>query len=170
MVLLLAGPGLLPAQQHPSQPQEAGGAERHAHVHPNHVAVFAGATSELREGKKSHFTLGADYVRRFGAEGRWALGGFGEVIFDDEPEWLVGAAGYFFPTSALWVQAGAGMEFYKEGHGTTEPAETRTSFLLRVGAGYIIELSGFSVTPLALLDLARDTESLVWGVSVAKGF
>jgi hypothetical protein len=171
LVLSLAGPGLLSAQQEGSHRQGAAGEEEHgAHFHPNHIGLFVGATTQLSEDKGSHVTLGVDYVRRFGSVGQWALGGFGEVIFEDEPEWLFGAAGYFFPLRSLWVQVASGVEFYKDGHGTTEHTETKTSFLLRFGAGYQIELSGFSVTPLALLDLVRDTETLVWGVSLGKGF
>ena len=171
LALSLAAPGLLSAQQERSHRQGAAGSEEHsAHFHPNHIAVFAGATTELKEAKGSHFTLGVDYVRRFGSVGQWGLGGFGEVIFHDEHEWLFGAAGYFFPLRSLWVQAASGVEFYKEGHGTHESTETKTSFLLRFGAGYQIDLPGFSVTPLALLDLVRNTETLVWGVSLGKGF
>ena len=164
IVLSLAGPGLLSAQHSHEE------ANHTAHFHPNHVAVFAGATSELKEGKKTHFTLGADYVRRLGSSGQFGVGGFAEVIFHDPTEWLFGAAGYFYPTRALWVQAAGGVEFYRSGHGGDEPSETKASFLLRFGAGYNIELPAFSLTPLVLLDLVRDTEALVWGVSVGKGF
>ncbi len=165
VALLLAGPKLLSAQQSHEE-----GASNSAHFHPNHAAAFVGATSELRGSKKTHFTLGADYVRRFGARGQWGVGGFAEVIFHEPTEWLFGASGYFFPTHALWIQAAGGVEFYQGGHGGDEPAETKASFLLRFGAGYNIELPGFTLTPVALLDLVRDTETLVWGVSVGKGF
>lgn len=171
LVLSLAGPGLVSAQQEQSQRQDEAGSEEHsAHFHPNHLGLFGGATTELKEAKGSHFTLGVDYLRRFGSTGQWGLGGFGEVIFHDEPEWLFGAAGYFFPLRSLWVQAGAGVELHKTGHGANEPSKTESSFLLRFGAGYQIDLPGFSVTPLALLDLVRDTETVVWGVSLGKGF
>jgi hypothetical protein len=165
VVLLLAGPQLLSAQKAHEE-----GASHSAHFHPNHLAAFVGATSELRGSKKTHFTLGADYVRRFGSSGRFGVGGFAEVIFHDPTEWLFGAAGYFFPTQALWVQAAGGVEFYKSGHGGDEPAETKTSFLLRFGAGYNVELPALTLTPVVLLDLVRDTEALVWGVGIGKGF
>ena len=164
-VLLLTGPSLLLAQ-HAHEEDTS----HRTHFHANHVAGFVGATSELKEGKKTHFTLGVDYVRRFGGVGQWGVGGFGEVIFHEPTEWLFGAAGYFYPTPSLWIQAGGGVEFYDDSHGTTEQGETKASFLLRFGAGYQIELPGLSVTPLALLDLVRGTESLVWGISVGKGF
>jgi len=167
IALLLAVPQLLSAQQ---GQQHEEGASNSTHFHPNHVAAFVGATSQLRGSNETHFTLGADYVRRFGVKGQWGVGGFGEVIFHDPTEWLFGAAGYFFPVASLWVQAGTGVEFYQAGHGGDEPAETKASFLLRFGAGYQFELPGFSVTPLALVDLVRDTEASVWGVSVGKGF
>ena len=165
IALLLVGPKLLSAQQSHEE-----GASNSAHFHPNHVAAFVGATSELRENKKTYFTLGADYVRHFGSSGQFGVGGFAEVIFHDPTEWLFGAAGYFFPTRALWLQAASGVEFYQDGHGGDEPAETKVSFLLRFGAGYSIELPGFTLTPVALLDLVRDTEALVWGVGIGKGF
>jgi hypothetical protein len=163
VVLLLVGPKLLSAQQSHEE-----GTSHGAHFHPNHVAAFVGATSHLRGSNATHFTLGADYVRRFGSSGQFGIGGFAEVIFHDPTEWLFGAAGYFFPTRALWVQAAGGVEFY-EGGGD-EPAETKASFLLRFGAGYNVELSAFTLTPVILLDLVRDTEALVWGVSTGKGF
>jgi len=167
--VLLAGPAaLLSAQQEQPHNQETG--SQGAHFHPNHVAAFVGATSELRGSKKTHFTLGADYVRRFGSSGQFGVGGFAEVIFHDPTEWLFGAAGYFYPTRALWVQAAGGVELYQGGHGGDEPTETTASFLLRFGAGYQFELPGFSLTPLVLLDLVRETEALVWGVSIGKGF
>jgi hypothetical protein len=162
---MLTGPCLLSAQH--SDEEKTSHA---AHFHPNHVALFTGATSELKEGKKTHFTLGADYVRRLGSSGQFGVGGFAEVIFHDPTEWLFGAAGYFFPVGSFWLDAGAGVEFYSDAHGTAEQGDTKASFLLRFGAGYEIELKGFSVTPLALLDLVRDTESLVWGINVGKGF
>ena len=165
IALLLVGPKLLSAQQSHEE-----GASNSAHFHPNHVAAFVGATSQLRGSNETHFTLGADYVRRFGSSGQFGVGGFAEVIFHDPTEWLFGAAGYLFPTRALWVQAAGGVEFYQDGHGGDEPAETKTSFLLRFGAGYNVELHSFTLTPLVLLDLVRDTEALVWGVSIAKGF
>ena len=165
IALLLAGPQLLSAQRVQEEDASHG-----AHFHPNHVAAFVGATSELRGSKKAHFTLGADYVRRFGSSGRFGVGGFAEVIFHDPTEWLFGASGYFFPTTSLWIQGGAGVEFYQAGHGGNEPAETKASFLLRFGAGYNIELPSLTLTPLVLLDLVRDTEALVWGVSIGKGF
>ena len=168
LLLFLAGPKLLSAQAEEQQHEEAGG--HGAHFHPNHVAAFVGATSELKEGKQTYFTLGADYVRRFGPTGRWALGGFAEVIFHDPTEWLFGGAGYFFATRALWLQAASGVEFYQDEHGGHEPSETKVSVLLRFGVGYMIELPGFTLTPMALLDFVRDTEALVWGVSVGKGF
>ena len=69
VVLLLAGPQLLSAQQ-----QHEEGASHDEHFHPNHLAAFVGATSELRDGKKAHFTLGVDYVRRFGSSGQFGIG------------------------------------------------------------------------------------------------
>ena len=167
-VLLLVGPRLLSAQQGQPHDQETG--SQGAHFHSNHVAGFIGATSELRGSKKTHFTLGTDYVRRFGSSGQFGVGGFAEVIFHDPTEWLFGASGYFFPTQALWVQAASGVEFYQEGHAGDEHTEAKASFLLRFGAGYGIELPGFTLTPVALLDLVRDTEALVWGVGIGKGF
>ena len=54
--------------------------------HPNHVAIFTGATTGLEEDKNTHFTLGVDYVRRFTESGRLGIGVFGEVIFDKHTE------------------------------------------------------------------------------------
>ena len=159
VALLLASAAALGAQEeHRSQ--------RH-HVHPNHVGVSVGGTSQLGEGGHTYATLGVDYVRRFGARGEWGLGGFGEGIFHTPAEWVLGAAGYVFPVRSLWLQVGGGAEFFEEEAGT---GGTRASFLLRVGTGYQIGLQGFSLTPLVLVDLVRGTNAFVWGVSVGRGF
>ena len=60
---------------------DSGSAEHDAHYHPNHFAIFTGATTELEDDKDTHFTLGVDYVRRFTESGLLGIGVFGEVIF-----------------------------------------------------------------------------------------
>ena len=73
--------------------------------------------------------------------------------------------------------AGSGVEFHideshddpaKSGH---EPSGNReTGFLIRTGVGYNFDLGGFTLGPAVFLDTLRETTSLVWGISIGKGF
>ena len=161
-----------------AQHEQEGRAESHeTYYHRNHVSLFLGATSELKDDKDVHGTAGLDYVRWFGATGTWGAGGFAEVIFKDHLEGLLGAHVYFYPANKFWIMAGSGIEFHLEDtHQAASKSESESStdreisFLFRTGLGYNFELGGFSVAPAVFLDTVRDTASLVWGINVGKGF
>jgi len=104
------------------------------------VAAWVGETT--LESGATHFTLGADYVRRLGASGRWGIGGFGEVIFAEHSEWVFGALGSFFPTGELWLMTGLGVELF----------------------------GPLTITPSVFVDLVRDQTALVWGLGIGRGF
>ena len=156
---------------------EQGNADEHgAHLHPNHVALFTGATSD-KDG--THLTLGADYMRRLGSHGRWAVGGFGEAILAEHTEWVFAGSLSLFATNQFWLQAGSGVELFKEVTSGTEgegdqsaegEVEAKTSFLVRFGLGYNMQLGNLTVAPVVFLDLVRNTETLVWGVNLGTGF
>jgi len=157
-------------------------AEHGHNFHPNHIAIFTGATTELEEGKDSHFTLGVDYVRRITKSGRLGIGVFGEVIFDEHTEWVFGIPLYFYPTNNFWLRVGPGLEIHEEkekshssvqsesGMAKGSKTETKTEFITRAGLGYDFEVSGFSIGPNLSVDFFRDKTSLVWGVNIGKGF
>ena len=142
--------------------------------HANHLAVFTGATSDEHG---TELTLGAEYVRRFGSQGRWGLGGFGEAILAEHTEWVLAGSLSFFATNEFWLQTGAGVELFKEVTSETDGArsaegkvEAKSSFLVRLGLGYNIELGNLTVAPVVFLDLVRNTQTLVWGVNLGTGF
>jgi len=47
---------------------------------------------------------------------------------------------------------------------------TDNHFLFRLGAGYDIDLGNISLTPTVNLDFVEGEESLVFGISLGKGF
>jgi hypothetical protein len=105
------------------------------------------------------------------------IGGFGEAIFADHTEYVLGVPLGFFLTRSLWLRAGPGVEFGKESeesHSRSSSSEghqkTVTKFLFRFGAGYNVELGGWTITPSLDFDLVRSANALVWGVSIGKGF
>lgn len=160
-------------------PQVMGQEEEHAeahHLHLNHLGlVFAGTTS-LEKGRGTHFTIGADYERRLSEV--WGVGLIGELIFTDKTEYLFAAGVYFHATEKLWFRAALGFEVayhhHEEGSEDVHAEETHTKketeLLLRIGMGYGFEVEGIIITPTIDLDLFRGHKSLVWGLSIGKGF
>lgn len=155
-----------------------------AHYHPNHVAIFAGGTTELEKDKDTHFTLGIDYVRRFTESGRVGIGVFGEVIFAEHTEYLVGIPLYIYPTNHFWLRAGPGLEIYedekeKKSNSTAASTsitsgdsykETNVDFFIRAGLGYDFEVTGFTIGPNASFDFFREKITFIWGIALGKGF
>jgi hypothetical protein len=146
--------------------------------HRHHLAALIAATSNL-DHHHTNFTLGGDYQYRLAS--RWAVGGFGEVIFAEHTEYLFGIPLYFFPTERLWLRTGPGVEFVTESleeheehsafsSGGQAPTTTETKFLFRFGVGYNFELGGLTLTPSLDLDLVRNARAVVWGLNIGKGF
>lgn len=46
----------------------------------------------------------------------------------------------------------------------------KTHVLLRIGAGYHFQVGKFSISPVVNLDMWRQHHSLVWGISIGRGF
>ena len=185
LVLMLFFSSITFAQHEDTEQAEmhdSGSAKHGTHFHPNHVAVFIGATTELEEDKDTHFTLGVDYTRRFTESGRLGIGVFGEVIFAEHTEFLVGIPFYVYPMKNFWLRAGPGLEIHEEekkSHSASQSAsemaeggkrETKTEFLIRTGLGYGFEVAGFQIGPNVGVDFLRNKTSLVWGVNIIKGF
>jgi len=156
--------------------QDYAGEDHDSHFHPNHIAIFTGATSQLEEDKDTDFTLGVDYVRRFSESGRWGIGVFGEVIFGKHTEWLFGIPVYFSPFNNFWLRAGPALEIHEDemksdsGMTGSTKTETETGFALRTGFVYDIEVYGFTLGPNLSIDFFRDKTSLAWGLNIGKGF
>jgi len=160
-----------------AHPQVQHGQGAHA-SHRHHLAALIAATSNL-DHHHTDFTLGGDYQYRIAS--RWAVGGFGEVIFAEHTEYLLGIPLYFFLTERFWLRTGPGVEFVTEsleeheGHSVSSsssqtPTTTESKFLFRLGAGYNIELGGLTLTPSLDLDLVRNARALVWGLNIGKSF
>jgi hypothetical protein len=139
-----------------SAAEEAQEGEEHGE-HRHHLSLLLGATSYLEENETS-FTLGVDYERRLSP--RWGAGLFGEVVFADETETLLGVSGIYHATRQLELVAGVGLEF----------ADGESELLLRLGAVYLWEKRGYSLGPFLFWDTVSGDSSLVYGVSVGKGF
>ena len=139
------------------------------HFHYNHFALFGGA-STLFEGNHTSFTLGADYIRYFSPESKFAAGIFTEAIFAHHTEWLFGAVLFYGITKHLWIRSGPGIEILQEEIGHTGETESITEFLYRVGAGYSFHFGRISITPSVDLDFVGSSTTLAWGVNFGMGF
>lgn len=153
--------------------------ENHGHgthsEHRHHIAGLVAATTNL-DGNHTDFTLGGDYQYRLSP--RLGVGGFGEVIFAEHTERLLGISLYFYPVESLWLRTGSGVVFVKESSeeheehssATDQPTTTESKFLFRFGAGYNFEMGGLTITPSLDLDLVCNSRALVWGLGIGKSF
>jgi hypothetical protein len=143
--------------------------EHEDHFHYNHIALFTGASS-LFEREETHFTFGADYVRYFSPESNFAAGIYSEAIFAHHTEWVFGTVLFYGLTEHLWVRSGPGIEILQEENEHHGETESKTEFLIRIGAGYSIHFGKFFIDPSVDLDFLRSTTTLVWGVNFGMGF
>ena len=143
--------------------------EHESYFHYNHFAVFTGASS-LFERDDTHFTLGLDYLRYFSPESNFGAGVFAEAIFAHHTEWLFGALLYYGLTEHLWVRTGPGIEILQEDLECGCGTETKTEFLIRIGAGYSIHFGRFFIDPSIDIDFLRSSTTLVWGLNFGTAF
>ena len=160
------------AQGHEAEAHRSHHEEQHEHFHQNHLAIFVGTTSFLKD-DGSHFSIGLDYVRVFSPDSPWSLSMLGEVIFAEHTE-LVFAIPLIFSLggSHFWLRSGPGVEIIKEvSHKEgMEKTKAKAKFLYRIGVGYDFEIGSISLTPSLDLDMVRDEPALVWGINIGKGF
>ncbi|MCK5456623.1 MAG: hypothetical protein KAI45_05800 [Melioribacteraceae bacterium] len=140
-------------------------------LHHNHVAIFLGSTTFFKKGE-SHFSVGLDYVYRPNVEKPWAFSIFGEAIFAEYTEYLVGLPVYYSFNNIWWLRAGPGIEVIQEEehHGDEVETKTEVEFLFRFGVGVPIHLGNFGITPSIDFDLVRNHDAIVWGFNFGYGF
>jgi hypothetical protein len=169
------------AQSHEA---EEHGVEEHAHSYNHLLGLFVGATSKLEEGS-TDFTLGLEYEYVLDKrQMRWAIGLVGEVIFAHKTEYLITIPVIFRAYKGLFFLAGPGLEWFShhveggeehhealaEGNNESSEGGYENHILLRIGAGYHFQVGKFSISPMVNLDMWRQHHSLVWGISIGRGF
>lgn len=143
--------------------------ETENHFHYNNFAIFTGASSLFKK-NETHFTLGADFIRNFSPESNFSAGIYTEAIFAHHTEWLFGAALFYWLTEHLWIRSGPGIEIKQEENEHTDEIESKTGFLIRIGAGYSIHFGKIFMDPSVDIDFLRSSTTLVWGVNFGIGF
>ena len=133
------------------------------HSYQNHLAVFTGATTNF-DHESTDFTLGVDYEYRLSEV--FGIGLFGEMIFADHEETLVGVPFFFhIKNSPLKIVLAPGIAILEDHHG-----DKYEEFLLRGGIGYDIHLDAFSITPTVNVDVIDGNTSLAYGIAFGIGF
>ncbi|MFC2164527.1 hypothetical protein ACFLT2_05965 [Acidobacteriota bacterium] len=149
------------------------------HFHRHHLGVTLAATSHLEKGGSTYFTLGAEYEYRLSP--LFGIGLIGELIFGKETEYLFALPFFIHVTESLWFRIAPGLEVAhhseesgdshgEENHGNGEHSSQKAKFLTRIGAGYNFNAGGFIITPTIDLDFLRSQTSLVWGITIGRGF
>lgn len=137
----------------------------------NHVAIFFGSTTFFRKGE-SYFSVGLDYVHQPNVEKPWAFSIFGEAIFAEHTEYLIGFPVYYGFNNIWWLRAGPGIEIIQEEehHGDVVETKTEFEFLFRFGAGVPFHFGRYTITPSVDFDLVRNHDAIVWGINFGYGF
>lgn len=130
----------------------------------HHVGVFVGGatrfTSEEDEETETGMTLGMEYEYRFARH--WGAGLLAEGILTAHPrDAILVVPLNWHPWEWLKLSAAPGVEFVTEG-----PEQ----FVMRLGASYEFEFGKFNVAPELSVDLSRNAQTLVYGLSVGRRF
>jgi hypothetical protein len=157
------------------------------HVHSNHIAIFAGLTSNL-EHEHTDFSLGLDYEHRLP---RWhnllGIGIFGEIVFAEHTEYIVGVPVFLHPGGGLkfWLAPGLLMMetvadiprehfILKENNNRlladSESSSIGQEFLIRLGVGYDFHIKNISISPAMSADIINGHLALVYGIYFGIGF
>ena len=73
-------------------------------------------------------------------------------------------------TEHLWIRTGPGIEILQEEKEHNGETESKTEFLIRIGAGYSIHFGKFFIDPSIDIDFLRSSTTLVWGVNFGRAF
>ena len=169
-VLLVSGGGL--ALQRPTVATAtlaaAVGASDHAH-HPNHVAVFVGATTPTKKKSETSFTIGADYERRL--PGIWGVGVLADFALGDfKRTALVGPVVFLHPTGNLKALVVPAVEFVEKDQDDGQ-TKHEAHYVMRVGLSYEFHFGVYSVSPIVNVDFIGETKtSIVYGATFGVGF
>lgn len=123
--------------------------------HPNHAALFLGAT--LLEGSV-YPTVGLDYERYLTPQ--VGLVGLAEIIVHDPLAQVVGAGVAYHPIAPVKIAALGGMEF-SDGH---------SAFLVRGNLEYGIHVGALGIAPSVSVDYVDSHVVYVFGLAVGLGF
>lgn len=134
------------------------------HAHNNHVGIFMGSTAQYNNGRHL-YTLGLDYTRFLNHRQNFGISSFLEVFFSDEAQWLGGVPIVYKPSKNLILRSGPGIELVRDSNN-----KIKGHFVLRTGVAYDIHLKHLTITPSFDLDYVRYHPSMVWGVTLGKGF
>lgn len=132
--------------------------------HPNHLAVFIGATTNP-EAEQTNFTLGIDYEYKVGE--KTGIGVLGEAIFAEHKEIIIGIPlFYHLQKVKLFVAPGILSTTEEDDHET----EKVVKGLVRIGTSFDIDVSGVSIAPTLSADFIDGNISLIYGIGIGKGF
>ncbi|MEP7195730.1 MAG: hypothetical protein ABI851_04375 [Saprospiraceae bacterium] len=152
------------AQERHSLEQE----DNHQGHHSNHLALFAGATSNLSHNHNS-FTLGLEYeysiIKQFG------IGIFAENLFGEEEEFVFGLPLVWHPIGGLKIIGAPLLEV-----GRIEDIDHPGSKVwhkewgVRIGSAYDFHIGHIVFGPSCQLDFIHDNSTLVYGMVVGTAF
>jgi hypothetical protein len=148
--------------------------------HRNHIAIFSGLSTNM-EHEHTDFSLGFDYEYRLPL---WhdiiGIGIFGEMVFADHTEYIVGVPVFLHPSGGLkfWLAPGLVMlettqqleshTFHKKNMNKllseSDDSSMEQEFLIRIGIGYDINIKNFSITPALSADFINGHLALVYGI------
>ncbi|MDH3744352.1 MAG: hypothetical protein OES47_04535 [Acidobacteriota bacterium] len=154
------------AQEH----GEEHSAEHEEHeFHRHHVSVFLGVTDgevtidsgpgPVTVKDEQAFTVGLDYEYRLTR--RWGIGALVDYAGKDFRTSVLGVPVFIHASERLKLVLAPGIE---------EREHEGSEFMVRAGLEYEFEVGGISVAPAVNLDFVDDEETLVYGLSVGKGF
>ena len=124
--------------------------------HKNHLALFTGITHHE---DNDEFSIGLDYEYRF--HKIFGIGGLVEYTGGDCDSWIFGVPVFIHPYKGAQFIVAPG--FISE--------DDETDFLLRLGAGYQVEIGkGWSLTPQYNVDFIEGESELAQVIGVALGF
>jgi hypothetical protein len=128
----------------------------------HHVGFFVGGSTRFanEEDTETGLTLGMEYEFRFARA--WGTGILAEgVVTSHGRDAILLVPLNWHPWEWLKLSAAPGVEFVTEG-----PEE----FVMRLAVAYEFEFGRFNVAPEIAVDLTRESQTLVYGISVGRRF
>lgn len=138
--------------------------QKNHQVYSHHLAVFAGAVSNL-EAEHTDFSLGIDCEYRLPLwHNRIGVGLLGEIVFAEHKETIAGLPVFIHPGGGLKLFYAPGIAMAEDEHG-----RSYNHFVSRMGLGYDFHIKSISITPGLAGDLIEGHISLVYGLSLGIG-